>query len=103
MKREVLHRLNTEHKFTTVYFPKGNYRLENSHTLLKRCMSKCMDILNEKWDKCVNLAMYAFNISPSSDNSNSPYLLLFDKEPFDAELKELEELHHYSGSNCGLK
>ena len=34
--REVLHRLNTEHKFTTVYFPKGNSRLENSHTLLKR-------------------------------------------------------------------
>ena len=24
--REVLHRLNMEHKFTTVYFPKGNSR-----------------------------------------------------------------------------
>ena len=42
-----------------------------------------MDMLNEEWDKCLNLAMYAFNISPSS--------------PPDAELKELEELHHYSG------
>ena len=101
--REVLHRLNTEHKFTTVYFPKGNSRLENSYALLNRCMSKYMDMLNEKWDKCLNLATYAFNISPSSDNSNSPYFLVFGKEPLDAELKELEELHSYSGSNCGLK
>ena len=101
--REVLCRLNTKHKFTTVYFPKGNSRLENSHALLKTCMSKYMDMLNEQWDKCLNLAMYAFNILPSSDNSNSLYFLVFGKEPLDAELKELEELHSYTGSNCGLK
>ena len=100
---EVLRRLNTEHKFTTVYFPKGNSRLENSHALLKRCMSKHMDVLNEQWDKCLNLGTYAFNISPSSDNSNTPYFLVFGKELLDAELKELEELHSYTGSNCGLK
>ena len=66
-------------------------------------MSKYMDMLNEQWDKCLNLATYAFNISPSSDNSNSPYFLVFGKEPLDAELKELEELCSYTGSNCGLK
>ena len=86
-----------------VYFPRGNSRLENSHALLKRCMTKYIDMLNEQWDKCLNLATYAFNISPSSDNSNSVYFLVFGKEPLDTELKELEELHHYSGSNCGLK
>ena len=32
---KVLNRLNIEHKFTTVYFPRGNSRLENSHALLK--------------------------------------------------------------------
>ena len=32
---KVLSRLNTEHKFTTVYFPRGNSRLENSYPLLK--------------------------------------------------------------------
>ena len=101
--REVLHRLNTEHKFTMVYFPKGNSRLENSHAYLKRWMSKYIDMLNEQWDKCLNLAMYAFNMLPSSDNSNSPYFLVFGKEPWDAYLKELEELHSYTGSNCGLK
>ena len=101
--REVLHRLNTEHKFTTVYFPRENSRLENSCTLLKRCISKYMDMLNKQWDKFINLATYAFNILPSCDNSSSPYFLVFGKEPLDAELKELEELHYYSGSNCGLK
>ena len=58
---------------------------------------------NEQWDKCLNLATYAFNISPSSDNSNSLFFLVFGKEPLDAELKELEELHRYTGLNCGLK
>ena len=77
---KVLNRLNTEHKFTTVYFPRGNSRLEN-----------------------LNLAMYAFNISPSSDNCNSPYYLVYGREPIDAELQELEELHKYAGTNCGLK
>ena len=101
--KEVLHRLNKEHKFTTVYFPRGNSRLENLHMLLKRCMGKYMDMLNEQWDKCLNLATYAVNISPNSDNSSSLYSLVFGKEPLDAELRELEELHRYSGSNCGLK
>ena len=66
-------------------------------------MSKYMDILNEQWDKCLNLATYAFNISPSSDHSNGPYFLVFGKEPLDAELNELEELHEYTGLNCGFK
>ena len=101
--REVLQWLNMEHKFTMVYFPRGNSRLKNSHALLKRCMSKYMDMLNEQWDKCLNLAAYAFNISPSSDNSSSPYFLVFGKDPLDAELRELEELHCYLGSNCSLK
>ena len=63
----VLIRLNTEHKFTTVYFPRGNSRLENSHALLRRSISKYIDLLDVEWDGCLNLATYAFNISPSSD------------------------------------
>ena len=99
----VLSRLNTEHKFTMVYFPRGNSRLENLYALLKRSISKYIDILDIEWDKCLNLATYAFNISPSSDNCSSPYYIVYGKEPIDAELKELEELHRYTGINCGLK
>ena len=99
----VLIRLNTEHKFTMVYFPRGNSRLENSHALLKRSISKYIDLLDVEWDRCLNLATYAFNILPSSDNCSNPYYLVYGKEPIDAELKELEELHRYTGMNCGLK
>ena len=69
----VLIRLKTEHKFTMVYFTRGNSRLENSHALLKRSISKYIDLLGFEWDRCLNLATYAFNISPSSDNCSSPY------------------------------
>ena len=99
----VLTRLNTDHKFTTIYFPRGNSRLENLHALLKRSISKYIDILDVEWNKCLNLATYAFNISPSSDNCSSPYYIVYGKEPVDVELKELEELHRYTGINCGLK
>ena len=58
----VLIRLNTEHKFTMVYFPRGNSRLENSHASLKRSFSKYIDLLDVEWDRCLNLATYAFNI-----------------------------------------
>ena len=51
----VLTRLNTEHKFTTVYFPGGNSRLENLHSLLKRSISQYINILDIEWDKCLNL------------------------------------------------
>ena len=71
----VLIRLNTEHKFTMVYFPRGNSRLENSYTLLKRSISKYIDLLDVEWDRCLNLATYAFNISPSS-NCSSPYFIV---------------------------
>ena len=33
----------------------------------------------------------------------APYYIVYGKEPIDAELKELEELHRYTGTNCGLK
>ena len=99
----ILNRLITEHKFTTVYFPRGNSRLENLHALLKRSISKYIDILDVEWDKRLNLATYAFNISPSSDNCNSPYYLVYSREPIDTELQELKELHRYTGTNCGLK
>ena len=99
----VLNRLNTEHRFTTVYFPRGNSRLENSHALLKRSISKYIDIIDVEWDKCLNLATHAFNISPSSDNCSSPYYIVYGKEPINTELKELKELHSYTGINCGLK
>ena len=69
--KSVLIRLNMEHKFTTVYFPRGNSRLENSHTLLKRSISKYIDLLNVEWD----------NISLSSDNCSSPYFIIYGKEP----------------------
>ena len=39
---KILNRLNTEHKFTTVYFPRGNSRLENSHVLLKRSIANIL-------------------------------------------------------------
>ena len=99
----VLIRLNTEHKFTMVYFPRGNSRLENSHALLQRSISKYIDLLDVEWDRCLILATYAFNISPSSDNCSSPYYIVYGKEPINAELKELEELYRYTGTNCGLK
>ena len=99
----VLIRLNMEHKFTMVYFPRGNSRLETSHALLKRSISKYIDLLNVEWDRCLNLATYTFNISPSSDNCSSPYYIVYGKEPIDTEIKELEELHWYRGTNCGLK
>ena len=31
------------------------------------------------------------------------HIIVYGKEPIDAELKELEELHRYTGINCGLK
>ena len=101
--KSVLMRLNMEHKFTTVYFPRGHSRLENSHMLLKMFIRKYSDLLDVEWDRCLNLATYAFNISPSSDNCSSPYFIVYGKEPIDVELKELEELHRYTGTNCGLK
>ena len=65
----------------------------------------CMLFVNkvQSINQCLNLATYAFNISPSSDNCSSPYYIVYGKEPIDAELKELEELHRYTGTNCGLK
>ena len=71
--------------------------------MFKRSISKYIDLLDVEWDRCLNLATYAFNISPRSDNCSSPYYIVYGKEPINAELKELEKLHSYTGTNCGLK
>ena len=35
--------------------------------------------------------------------SRVPDRIVYSREPIDTELKELEELHRYTGTNCGLK
>ena len=47
--------------------------------------------------------MFESSHIPSSDNWSSPYHIVYGKEPIDAELRELKELHRYTGVNCGLK
>ena len=101
--QEVCNKLNTEHKFSNAYYPKGNSRIENVHNFLKRSIAKYQDTYSQlEWDDAIYLACYAFNISETCDNLNSPFFINHGKHPLDPQLKMLHTSQHYFGNNQGL-
>ena len=85
--QEVCRKLCIQHKFSNVYYPKGNSRIKNVHNFLKQSISKNCDIyLNLEWDVAIHLACYAFNISETCDNMNSPFFINHGWHPLDTQL-----------------
>ena len=75
--QEVCDKLRTEHKFSTVYYPRGNARVKNVHSFLKRTIAKYMNQHKElEWDSVIQLACFAFNSTESVDRLKNPFYLL---------------------------
>ena len=58
--------------YSNPYRPQGNSQIENIHNLLKRTLTKFLSSLDAKWDKVLPFACYCFNLTPTSDDLESP-------------------------------
>ena len=66
--------------YTPPYHPASNGRIEGFHAFLKACISKHISPQLE-WDDVVPLACAAFNFIPNEHSKESPFFLMFGRDP----------------------
>ena len=78
---QVTEELGVEYKFyTPPYHPASNDRIEEFHAFLKACISKHVAPQIE-WDVLVPLARAAYNFMPNKHSKESPFFLMFGRDP----------------------
>ena len=78
---QVAKKLGVEHKlYTSPYHPASNGRIEGFHAFLKVCIAKHVAPQLE-WDVLVPLACAAYNFIPNEHSKESPFFLMFGRDP----------------------
>ena len=98
---EVFEKLKIEQKFTPIYSPQCNGRIEGFHKFLKATIAKQLETRIE-WDNLVWKATAAYNFFPTESSGIAPFFLMFRCEA--AVKHTLLELENpkYLGTNDGM-
>ena len=78
---ETLEYLNITHITTSFYSPRGNTKTERSHGTLHSILAKIMSENEETWDLHLNTALSAMRFNVSKTTKQSPFFLLYNREP----------------------
>ena len=76
---EVFDKLKTEQKFTPIYSPQCNDRIEGFHKFLKATIAKQLETHFE-WDDLVWKATTAYNLFLTESSGVAPFFLMFRHE-----------------------
>ena len=98
---EVCDTLGLKHIFSPVYTPQSNGRLEGWHRFFKACIAKHIRGGGVEWDELVPLAVSAYNFFPCQSSKESPFVLMFGRDPITPVAKLLEPRPRYYGERGG--
>ena len=99
--QEVCATLGLKHIFSPVYKPQSNGRLEGWHRFFKACITKHIYGGGVEWDELVPLAVSAYNFFPCQSSKESPFVLMFGRDPITPVAKLLEPRPRYYGEKGG--
>ena len=101
---EVCDTLGLKHIFSPVYTPQSNGGLEGWHRFFKACIAKHIHGGGVEWDELVPLAVSAYNFFPCQRSKESPFVLMFGKDPIMPVAKLLElRPRYYDERGSALK
>ena len=95
--QEVCDTLGLKHIFSPVYTPQSNGHLEGWHRFFKACIAKHIRGGGIEWDELVPLAVSAYNFCPCQSSKESPFVLMFGRDPITPVAKLLELKPRYYG------
>ena len=99
---QVAKELGVVHKlYTPPYHPASNGRIEGFHAFLKACISKHIAPQLE-WDDLVPLACAAYNFIPNEHSKESPFFLMFGRDPVLPLNTLLEPKIRYMGNDINI-
>ena len=99
--QEVCNTLGLKHIFSPVYTPQSNGRLEGWHRFFKACIAKHIHGSGVEWDELVPLVVSAYNFFPCQSSKESPFVLMFGRDPITPVAKLLEPRPRYYGERGG--
>ena len=95
--KQVCEMLGIKHIFSPVYTPEANGRLEGWHRFFKACIAKHIRGGGVEWDELIPLAVSAYNFFPCQSTKESPFVLMFGRDPITPVAKLLEPRPRYYG------
>ena len=98
---EVFEKLRIEQKFTPIYSPQCNGRIEGFHKFLKATIAKQLETRVE-WDDLVWKATAAYNFFPTESSGIAPFFLMFGCEAAVKYTLLESENPKYLGINDGM-
>ena len=87
--------------YTPPYRPQCNGKIEGFHKYLKSCIAKHI-INNMEWDNFTDLATAAYNFIPNVTLKESPFFLMFRRDPYMPLNKFLSQAMRYLGTDEGI-
>ena len=98
---ELCKQLDIKRVYSPVYTPEANGRSEAWHRFFKVCVAKHIRGNAAEWDEVVPLAAAAYNFFPCQAAGESPFVLMFGRDPITPFAKLLEPAPRYWGDHGG--
>ena len=98
---EVCDKLVIKKVYSPVYTPQSNGKLEGFHQFFKACISKHIWGNQLEWDEIVPLVTAAYNFFPCQSSRESPFVLMFGKDPITPSHSLPEPSPRYWGERGG--
>ena len=95
--KAICEELKVKQVFSPAYTPQSNGRLEGWHRFFKACIAKHIRGGDVEWDELVPLAVSAYNFFPCQSTKESPFLLMFGRDPMTPIAQLLEPKLRYYG------
>ena len=94
---QVLQQLGIDRIFSAPYHPQSNGKLEVFHKYLKPMLKKLCKKDPANWDKYLNQVLASYRIPPSLATSESPFFLIYSRDPNLPLHQPLEPMQHFLG------
>ena len=98
---EVCDKLGIKRVYSPVYTPQSNGKLEGFDQFFKACISKQLWGNQLEWNEIVPLVTAAYNFFPCQSLRESPFVLIFSRDPITPFLSMLEPSPRYWGERGG--
>ena len=94
---QVLQQLGIDRIFSAPYHPQSNGKLEVFHKYLKPTLKKLCEKDPANWDKYLNQVLASYRITPNLATAESPFFLVYGRDPNLPLQQLLEPMQHFLG------
>ena len=90
---------NIKHNFTSPYMPQSNGKTENFNKFLKASIRKLCQDDKQGWDQVLSQILMAYRCCPHTSTGESPFFLLYNRDPVLPVHKLIKPTLPYRGNN----